>query len=220
MANAAVRAAGPRTERFMLPMGRYLGYFAVAAAAALIVYTLIADGGSARGFVCFGLAAALLSYVVLIRPEVTAHAGGLLLRNMTRDTFLPWASVKGCRVAQTLQVSTRDKVYHGLGVSQSARAANKQRRRQRREVPIGPNTGLSPMKYMPSSLPRRTEGAQIAKQEHVVENAFAHTEERIEALALERADASGDNTPIVAWEWPSVAAVGIAVVAVLVGIFG
>lgn len=220
MTNAAVEAAGPQTEKFTVPMGRYLGYFAVLAAAALIVYTLIVDGSYARNFVCFSLAAALLSYVVLIRPEVTAHANGLLLRNMIRDTFLPWSSVKGCRVSQTLQISTRDKVYHGLGVSKSARAANKERKRSRREVAVGPNTGLSPVQYMPEpQAPSAVTSANLARQEHVVENEFAHTEQRIETLAMERAEATADRSPTLAWDWLAVAAVAVAVVALLVGLF-
>lgn len=220
MANAAVEAAGPRTEKFMVPMGRYLGYVAVVAAAALIVYTIIVDGSYARAFVCFSLAAALLSYVVLIRPEVTANVKGLLMRNMVRDTLVPWASVKGCRVAQTLQVNTRDKTYHGLGVSQSARASNRQRRQRRREIQVGPNTGLSPVKYMPAATPPRTMGANMARQEHVIEDPFAHTEERIEALALERAAATADLSPVVAWDPPAAAAVALAIVALLLGFFG
>lgn len=221
MTNAAVKAAGPETEKFTVPMGRYLGYFAVLAAAALIVYTLIVDGAYARGFVCFSLAAALLSYVVLIRPEVTANTNGLLLRNMVRDTLLPWASVKGCRVSQTLQISTRDKVYHGLGVSKSARAANKERKQSRREVAVGPNTGLSPVQYMPTApTPPAATSANMARQEHVVENQFAHTEQRIETLAMERAHATADASPILAWDWPSVAAVALAGVALLIGLFG
>ncbi|MGI8701261.1 MAG: PH domain-containing protein [Nocardioidaceae bacterium] len=220
MANAAVEAAGPRTERFILPMGRYLGYVAVVAAAVLIVFVVISDGGYARGFVCFSLAFALLSYVVLIRPEVTANRNGLLMRNMLRDTFLPWASVKGCRVAQTLQVSTRDKIYHGLGVSRSARAANKERRHARRETPVGPNTGLSPVRFMPASIAAPSTGVNMAKQEHVIENAFTHTEERIGTLAMEHAAATADQSPVVAWDWIPVAALGAAVVAVIVAVIG
>lgn len=218
VANAAVEAAGPRTEKFPVPMGRYLGYVAVAGAVVLMVVAPIDGGGYARAFFCFSLALALVAYVVLVRPEVTANANGLLMRNMLRDTFVPWASVRGCRVAQTLQVSTRDRVYHGLGVSKSARAANRERRQQRGETQIGPNTGLSPVRFMATSTPAASSSVNMAKQEHVITNTFTHTEQRIETLALERAAATAEKTPLVAWSWPEVAALAVAVVAVLVAV--
>jgi len=216
--NAAVEAAGPRTEKFPVPMGRYLGYVAVAGGVVLMVVAPVDGGGYARAFFCFSLAIALLAYVVLIRPEVSANVNGLLMRNMLRDTFLPWASVRGCRVAQTLQVSTRDRVYHGLGVSQSARAANKRRRTPPGETQIGPHTGLSPVRFMPTGQPAGSSRVNMAKQEHVIDNTFTHTEERIETLALERAAATAEQSPSVAWSWPSVAALAVALVAVLVAV--
>lgn len=220
MANAAVEAAGPRTEKFSVPMGRYLGYAAVLAAAALIVLAVV-DGGSATlGLISFSVAFALVAYVVLIRPEVSANRNGLLMRNMLRDTFVPWGSVRGCRVAQTLQISTRDRIYHGLGVSKSARAANKERRQARRETQIGPNTGLSPVRFVPETLGSSGTGVNMAKQEHVIENPFVHTEQRIATLAKEGAAETVDQAPVVAWEWPSVAALAVALAAVLLAIFG
>ncbi len=220
VANAAVEGAGSQTERFMVPMGRYLGYAVVVVALLLGAIGLVDAGSQARGFACFTFAFALLAYVVLIRPQVTANVNGLLMRNMLRDTFVPWASVKGCRVAQTLQVSTRDRVYHGLGVTKSARAANKERRQLGRQTQIAPTTGLSPARFVPSSIAGGSTSIDKARQEHVIENTFAHTEQRIETLALERAAATADQTPVVAWDWLPVTALVAAVAAVAVAVVG
>ncbi|MBA3310671.1 MAG: hypothetical protein H0U28_11585 [Nocardioidaceae bacterium] len=41
---------------------------------------------------------------------------------MARDTFIPWSKVERCAVHQTLQVATPEGMFHGLGVSRSARS--------------------------------------------------------------------------------------------------
>ncbi|MGI8577610.1 MAG: hypothetical protein ACR2KG_06755 [Nocardioidaceae bacterium] len=63
----------------------------------------------------FSIAFAALAWVVLVRPAPAAHKNGMLLQNMVRDSFVPWNSIAGCRVAQTLQVATRDKVITASG---------------------------------------------------------------------------------------------------------
>lgn len=217
MTNTAAEEAGPQTERFIVPMGRYLGYAVVIAGALLSSYALTQEGWGAIRLIGFAVAFALVAWVVLIRPQVTAHTHGLLMRNMVRDTFLPWASIKSCRVAQTLQIGTRDKVYHGLGVSKSARAAKREWRQSRRQQTfLGPNTGMSALKFAPPGLAgesaeQKTE-VNMAREEILIKNEFAHTEQRIERLAMQGAAATTDQTPTVAWDpVPVVALVGAAV---------
>lgn len=216
MTNAAVEAAGPRTEKFLVPMGRYLGYVVVGAAVLLVVLAITGEGTGSRGLVGFAVSFGVVGWIVLIRPEVTAHRQGLLMRNMLRDIFVPWVAVKGCRVAQTLQISTRDKVYHGLGISKSARAANQERRQMRRQA-VGPTTGMSPLQFMTSRTSANRPGVHLAQQEHVIDNNFAHAEQRIETLAVERAAATVDQTPMVVWDWGAIAALVLAVLAAAQG---
>lgn len=220
MTNAAVEAAGPRTEKFTVPMGRYFGYFVLGVAGVLIVVGLVGQGSGAAGLVAFCVAFSLIAWVVLIRPEVSAHRNGLLLRNMLRDTFLPWACIKSCRVSQTLQIGTRDKVYHGLGVSKSARQSARESRRARRGTPIGPTTGAAALQFPPrSELDDDNIQVNQAYQEHEVKSMFMHTERRIETLARERSAATVDQSPKVVWDMWSVGALALAVVAVVLAFF-
>lgn len=204
-------------------MGRYLGYFVVCAGALLGIYALTQEGWGALPVIGFAVGFALVAWVVLIRPQVTAHAHGLLMRNMLRDTFLPWASIKSCRVAQTLQIGTRDKVYHGLGVSKSARAAKKEYRQSRRpQAYLGPNTGMNALKFAPPGLggdsaDQKTE-VNMAKEEILVKNEFARTEQRIERLAMEGAADSVDQAPTIAWDPVPIVALVVAAVAILAAI--
>jgi hypothetical protein len=217
--NAAVEAAGPRTEMFLVPLGRYFGYVVVGAAVLLIVLGVAGQGTEAFGLIGFAVAFALVAWVVLIRPQVTAHRNGLLLRNMMRDTFLPYSCIKSCRVAQTLQIGTRDKVYHGLGVSKSARQAARERRQIRRAEPIGPNTGMGRLEFPPNSELDSKTDVNVVMQEHVVKNNFTHTEQRIEALIKQGAASTAGQSPKVVWDVVPIAALAAAACFVVLAFF-
>lgn len=122
MPNAAVDAAGPLVEKFAATGGRMLGYVGggllVIVAAGAAIDDLVANRQLVLG--CAGFA--LLSWVSLVRPAVAAHARGLVLRNMLRDTCVPWSLIERCQVKQTLLVATGDQQFQGLGVSRSARS--------------------------------------------------------------------------------------------------
>ncbi|MGH3505816.1 MAG: hypothetical protein ACRDO2_01280, partial [Nocardioidaceae bacterium] len=75
-----------------------------------------------------GVALALLAWAVMIRPGLAAHQNGLLMRNVVRDVLVPWGSIERCKALQTFQVATPEGVFHGLGVTRSARSV------MRREV--------------------------------------------------------------------------------------
>lgn len=122
MPNPAVRDAGPVVEKFAPTGGRTLGYISVALLAVLAVGLLASDARQNYELVLGCVAAGLVGWVALIRPEAVAHANGLVLRNMVRDAFVPWAQIRRCRVSQTLQVATDEGHFHGLGVTRSARS--------------------------------------------------------------------------------------------------
>ncbi len=122
MPNLAVRGAGPVLEKFAATGGRTLGYVAAALLVVFAMGFLIADPQRNRQLILGCVALVLLAWVTLIRPQVAAHANGLVLRNMARDVFIPWGQVRRCKVNQTLQVATDDGHFHGLGVTRSARS--------------------------------------------------------------------------------------------------
>jgi hypothetical protein len=125
MPNHAVDEAGAVVEKFAPSGGRNLGYVSVG------LLLVVAVGSAANGVVANHevilacVAAGLIGWVALIRPVAVAHSQGLLLRNMARDTFIPWSKVERCAVHQTLQVATPEGMFHGLGVSRSARSLMK-----------------------------------------------------------------------------------------------
>ncbi len=121
VANQAGAAAGPVIETFAPLSGRVLGYVAVGAGL-LLALASVSDPIANQGTILFGVILCLIAWVVLIRPLVVAHTNGVVLHNMVSDTFIPWSSIEKALVLQTLRVVTPTKVYHGLGVSRSARS--------------------------------------------------------------------------------------------------
>jgi Bacterial PH domain len=219
--NAAVEAAGPQVEKFATPAGRILGYVVVGAAVVLSLLAVNSQGTGALGLIGFCVAFSALAWVMLIRPRVTAHRNGLVLRNMLRDTFVPWATIKSCRVAQTLQIGTRDKVYHGLGVTKSARQVTReQRKRGSRKTVFGPNLGFSSLASAPTISADPDEGMTVdkAKEEHIGGSYFTHTEQRIETLALQGASKTAGEQPKVVWDPVAIGGVVLAALAVVFGL--
>ncbi len=223
MTNSAVEAAGPEIETFATPAGRYLGYIVVGAAVVLCVLGLNSQGTDAFGLMGFSLAFASLAWVALIRPRVTAHQQGLLLRNMLRDTFVPWAMIRTCRAAQTLQVGTRDKIYHGLGLTKSARQASREARQRndRGRSMVGPNLGMSSVASAPTMAAKPTDGLIVnqAKEEQIGGSYFSHAEQRIEILARKGAAVSADKQPKVAWDPIAIGALVLAALGVVFAFF-
>lgn len=125
MSNQAADEAGAVVEKFAASGGRSLGYVSVGLLLIVAAGSAVAGVVANHELILATVAAALIGWVALIRPVVVAHAQGLLLRNMTRDTFIPWSKVERCAVQQTLQVVTPEGMFHGLGVSRSARSLMK-----------------------------------------------------------------------------------------------
>jgi len=221
--NTAVEAAGPQVEAFATPAGRYLGYGVVGAAFVLCLLGLKSQGTGALGLIAVCVAFASLAWVALIRPRVTAHKNGLLMRNMLRDTFLPWASIKSCRVAQTLQIGTRDRIYHGLGLTKSARQASREQRQRRgggRTV-FGPNLGTSSMASAPTISAGPEDGLLVNRvnEEQIGGSYFSHAEQRIETLAQQGAAKTAGAEPKVVWDPMAIGGLLLAGLAVAFAFF-
>jgi hypothetical protein len=219
VSNPAVDAAGAEVERFTGPGGRLFGWVGVVLAAVLVVYVVVHDPtGDAKGL-CVAFCLAALSWVVLIRPMVSTHANGVVLRNMLRDTFVPWSKIERCRVVQTLQIATDEAHFHGLGVGRSSRTM------VRREYGM-----TSLMMQRGALLPGGTGGKLLDKPppkkadhpaaEHMREG-MAY-QDYVETRISDRArQAKPDGLqPIVSWDlWP-IAAVVVAFVSFALLLFG
>lgn len=212
-----------------------IGFFVVVS-----VYSLATNLSHDIPTVLICIAFCALAWVVLIRPAASAHQNGMLLQNMLRDSFVPWGSIVGCRVAQTLQVATRhnNKVYHGLGVTKSARQGLKQQRRDRRAVDnvassfgMGGRTvsrgegtfgrrrgaGFGVSLFGGNTTTQQSEGSvNFAKQEHIGGDYFSYVEQKVDQLA--RASKAAQGQPVVTWAWLPVGVLLVAAVAVVIAL--
>jgi len=193
VANEVAGGAGRVVESFAPLSGRVLGYVAVGAGVVLVVGSLLSDPAANRGLVFFGVAVCLVAWVVLIRPLVVAHENGVLLRNMVRDTFVPWVCIERTRVLQTLHVVTPTKVYHGLGVSRSARSVAKESRRG--QAPASPGFfGIGGSGIFGRSYPA---GAESSTARHAVGVTYqAYVESRLENLAASTAKSAAGTAEV------------------------
>ncbi|MEJ7706625.1 MAG: hypothetical protein WKF82_04640 [Nocardioidaceae bacterium] len=204
MPNAAEQAAGPQVEQFAASSGRLLGLAMVVLAAALVVVSLLGDFRGELGLALCAIAAALLSWVVLVRPRVALHQHGVVLRNILRDTFVPAAQIERCRVFQTLQITTPEDRFHGVGVSRSVRSMVK----DRGGAPVSMG-GIGPVGGAMASMPR-SEFPSGSAHAQAAMSSSAYIESRIMNQA-QTADPD-DRQPVVAWAHPAVAALTLAVI--------
>ena len=199
-----LRQRDPRSRRLPRRPAATSGTSWSARPLVLCLLGLKSQGTDAFGLVGFCIAFAALAWVALIRPRVTAHQNGLLLRNMLRDTFLPWATIKSCRAAQTLQIGTRDKVYHGLGLTKSARQASREAAPagQRAGRSSAPTSGCRSMASAPTMPASPTDGLIVnkAQQEQIGGSYFSHAEQRIETLARQGASKTAGPEPKIVWD--------------------
>jgi hypothetical protein len=125
-------SSGVLVERFSPTVGRWMGVFG---AGCLLLAALLTAwlGQSASAFVACAvlLWGALVVHVALIRPTVHAYDDHLLLRNMLRDTEVPWHLIEDVAVRQTTQVYVGATVHHGIAIGQSVRQMVKQQHRER-----------------------------------------------------------------------------------------
>lgn len=207
MSNAATRAAGAEVERFAAPAGRWLGFVVIGLAAVLTAVSLLADSVIERNMGLAGVAAALISWVVLVRPVASIRDDGILLRNMTRDVYIPAAKIVRCRVFQTLQVVTEDRRFHGLGVSRSARSMVREQH--------GPRFGGGLMGISGGGAMGGggdTAQSRMANQEQTGSSYHGYVESRILQMA---ADAKPDSREaITAWDPVALGALGLAASAI------
>jgi hypothetical protein len=219
VSNAAVDAAGAEVERFTGPGGRLFGWAGVVLAVVMVGYIVADDPvGDAKGL-CVAFCLAALSWVVLIRPMVSSNANGVVLRNMLRDTFVPWSKIERCRVVQTLQIATEEDHFYGLGVGRSTRTMV--RRDYGRSSLMVRGGGLllggTGSKLLDRPPPKTDDHAAKGK----IHEGVAY-QDYVETRIVDRARQAKPDTlqPIVAWDWRPILAVVAAVVLVAFVIFG
>jgi hypothetical protein len=155
-----------------------------------------------------------LVYVCALRPRVIADSAGLTVQNPLRDHRIPWGSVAGVDLKESVQVhlepepgAKRGKVIHTWALYQQRRTRLRSemlKQGDRRRLPrssAASDTGMSPatqkLLNQPAAQLMATQLDDLARE------------------ARERGAAPGPR--VVSWAWPAVAAiVAPAIVLVLV----
>jgi hypothetical protein len=209
MPNRADEAAGASVERFAPSVGRWLGYFGIAFGITAFIGALFDDFPSQWQVMGLGIAIGALSWIVLVRPAVALHEHGVVLRNMLRDTFIPASKIEAVKSSQTLMIRTEKTVFHGLGVSQSARSMMREQRGGQRSM-MGMFGGMSGGFGSGGAATPTEPVHRFANEEQTGSTYTAYIETRIEQSA--QSAPSDDREPIVVWSAPACAALGAAII--------
>ena len=181
-------------QRFHATNGRVTGYVGLAAAAVVLVLAVAArDTGTALGVGIAACLAAVLVWVVLLRPALWATEDHLVMRGMFHTDHLPLGLITTVAVAQVLAVNAGGKRYVSPVVGYRAREVLRARR-----------------------VPRERERPQTAADSYPL-----FVEERIRHLAAEHRTLHGATDEPVrrTWAWPEIAGVLVGVLALLVWAF-
>jgi hypothetical protein len=209
MPNRADEAAGPCVERFAPSVGRWLGYFGMAFGVTAFLGAAFDNFPSQWQVMGIGVAIGCLSWIVLVRPSVALHEHGVVLRNMLRDTFIPASKIEAVKSSQTLMIRTEQQVYHGLGVSQSARAMMREQRGGQRSM-TGLFGGMSGAFGSGGPASPTEPVHRFANEEQTGGTYQAYIESRIQQTAQAAPD--DDREPIVVWSAPAAAALGASII--------
>jgi hypothetical protein len=208
----AAAAAGRATEKFSSTGSRWLGVVAVVMGLVLIGGAALEGPGKNWRLEAFGLAFALLSWAIFVRPVISAHEHGLLMRNVFRDIYVPWGSIERCKALLTFQVATPEGIVHGYGVTRSTRSIMRERVGSRTVFGSIFGSGSSGLFSGASENPSR-------RANEVVQSSVSYVdfvESRIQTLAESSAEPPGPVTTSLAWApIAALAAIPVLVLAAL-----
>jgi hypothetical protein len=203
--NAAEQAAGPIVEKFSKGGGQWVGWFGVLVGVVTVGAAAVDSLANWREF-ALGAAIAIVSWVVLIRPEASLREHGVLFRSMVRDAFIPASKIEACHTAQTLMVRAEAIVYHCPAITRSARSMMREKHGSRANA-LGMFGGLGGQ-AQPSDPSEYRFGEELRTS--------TTYESYVESRVMEAArDAEPDDrTAVQAWAWISIAGVAFSVLAV------
>jgi hypothetical protein len=174
---------------------RVLGWILLAVAVANFVDLAIRG----RDHASLVAAAALLLgcgvvYVLCLRPGVVAGSDGVDMRNPLRDVHVPWASLENVDVTDALRLHSAGRKHRSWALQETSRTRAKARMRR-------PRTDLP--ENVADAVAGRTRTEYIAEQ--------------LREMSVERAsgEPAGSRTT---WSWPSVAAVVVPAVLLVVAL--
>ncbi len=189
-------------ESFAPTGGRVLGIVTLAIGV-LILVDIALEWRTLQGLSAAAVVVAIgtLVWLGLIRPSVVAYEDALVLRNMIRDTRIPWHLVESASVAPVLAVAAGGQVYKSSAVTVSG-ADRRAQRRQRKAATEALRSG-APAPSRPANP------ADAAPSDYAVH--------RIESLAARYAEESRGQAQVEQrWRWVEFAVVAVAVLVAVV----
>ncbi|HSS68216.1 MAG TPA: hypothetical protein VLK34_06660 [Nocardioidaceae bacterium] len=191
--SAAEAAAGPLVERFARGSGQWLGWFGVVVGATTLVIATL-NGWDNWREICLGFAIAIVSWVVLIRPQASLHEHGVFFRNMVRDAFIPASKIEACHTAQSLMVRAEAIVYHCPAITRSARSIMREKHGGRAGV-LGLFGGLGGSNAQAPS----SEEYRFGEEVRTSTTYASYVESRV-LQAAQQAEPD-DRTAVTSWAW-------------------
>jgi hypothetical protein len=213
----AIAAGAPLTEprMFRLP-GAIVAWWAWTIFAAFFLVDITISG---RSHTAAEIAATLVFvtgvvYACALRPRVIADPGGITVQNPLRDHRIPWGSVTGVDLKESVQVhcakepgDKRGKVIHSWALY------TQRRRRLRSEL-----LSQGDRRRLPRSSFAPDEKTSAEAQKLIHQPAAQIMATQLDDLAREARERGAAAGPrVVSWAWPAVAAIVIpGIVLVLV----
>lgn len=206
---------------------RVTGWFFVVMALILLALAIRSWGSNpAPVLVVWLVLGIVLCWTVLLRPAVTLSLAGVTFRNVLRDVHLPWNQVDVIEPRWNLKVYTpQDKGYNAWAISSQAHRPG-----------AGMQTtdgGMNPMARLASFNPLGAGGlgSSVADERTATSRSgkgaarvtAASVASDIMAAKAEYDEAAGAGTieeqtgPVrTSWSWPSIAALTVAIIAVII----
>lgn len=189
--------------------GRGVGVVGLVVVGVFVAVGLVGDGDGrfAPWLVAAGLFFGVLIWSVLVRPAVVLHPEHLELRNVLRDTAIPYRRIAEVRVEHVTVVEAGGRRYLGTGLGRA-------RRSLRREGAGGPGGGIDVLARFGSTF-------DASDRDRTSVGAMVQTKVRHRVWQAEGTE-RGEPGPVRrTWAWPELAALvvlaGATVVLALAG---
>jgi hypothetical protein len=151
-----------------------------------------------------------VAYACALRPRVIADDTGITILNPLRDCIVPWGSIRAVDVGEAVQVhytlpSGTDKVSPSWALFASSRSQLKADVRARRSA-----AQLSKLSPSYAKLPADAKGAMARTEIQLIATQLDERAERAREAGAAAAP------PTVTWAWPSVAALFVPCIALVI----
>lgn len=151
-----------------------------------------------------------VAYTCALRPRVIADDAGITILNPLRDCVVPWAAVRAVDLGEAVQIhytlpGGTGKVLPSWALFASSRAQLKADMRAKRRA-----TGLTKISPSYARLPTEANGTTERTEAQLIATRLDERAERA------RGDGAPAGQPTVTWAWPSVAALILPSIALII----